>query len=115
MQSRTRQFDEDEKILREKINAENAIIQYEQNSGSKGYRELHMLIGIPPQKFESFYEAMLKIGAVGTKEITKLDKTNEFKTLNAKKASLEITRQSLLEIKKQSGKLTSSSTFKTGF
>jgi len=48
---------------------------------------------------------MLKIGSVVSKEITKIDKTNEYKNLNAKKASLEITRQSLLEIKKQSGKI----------
>lgn len=105
VKSKTTQYEEDETTLREKIKAENAIVQYEQNSGGKGNRELHLMIGIPPNKFEMFYDVILKIGTVGSKEITKIDKTNEFKTLNAKKASLEITRQSLLEIKKQSGKI----------
>ncbi len=48
---------------------------------------------------------MLKIGSIKSKEITKIDKTNEFRNLNAKKASLETTRQSLIELKKQSGKI----------
>ncbi len=60
---------------------------------------------MPPAKFDSLYEKLLKIGRVASKEITKIDKTNEFANLNAKKASLEITRQSLLEIRKQSGKI----------
>lgn len=105
VKSRSSKFDEDEQNLRAKIKSENAIIQYEQNAGKKGTRELHLLIGIPPQKFDSFYVALLKIGTIGSKEIIKIDKTNEFNALNAKKASLEITRQSLLEIKKQSGRI----------
>ncbi len=105
VKSKTTKYEEDETTLREKIKTENAIIQYEQNSGGKGNRELHLMIGIPPNKFEMFYDGILKIGTVGSKEITKIDKTNEFKTLNAKKASLEITRKSLLEIKKQSGRI----------
>jgi Domain of unknown function (DUF4349) len=105
LKSKTTRFEEEEKSLRGKIKEENAIIQYEHNVGHKGSRELHLLIGISPQKFDSFYMALLKVGTIGFKEITKVDKTNEFKNLNAKKSSLEITRQSLLDIKKQSGKI----------
>jgi hypothetical protein len=105
VKSKTQKFDEEEKDLRAKIKNENAIIQYEHNAGKKGSRELHLLIGVPPQKFDSFYVELIKIGTITSKEVIKVDKTNEFKSLNAKKASLEITRQSLLEIKKQSGKI----------
>jgi hypothetical protein len=105
IKSRTTKYEDDEKGLRDKIKTENAIIQYEQSSGGRGNRELHLMIGIPPEKFDSFYLDLLKIGTVRSKDITKIDKTNEFKNLNAKKTSLEITRQSLLEIKKQSGKI----------
>lgn len=105
LKSRTKKFEEDEKSLRGKIKNINGIIQYEQSSGRKGSRQLHLLIGIPPQKFDTFYLDLMKIGNISASEITKTDKTNEFKTLNAKKASLEITRQSLLEIKRQSGKI----------
>src|SRR5690606_29492623 len=38
-------------------------------------------------------------------EVTKVDKTNEYRNLNAKKTSLEKIRNSLLELKKQSGKI----------
>lgn len=103
IKSRSVKFEEEEKKLRDKIKAENAIIQYEQNAGGKGNRSLHLLIGVAPEKFDTFYQDMLKIGNVRSKEITKIDKTNEFKNLNAKKTSLEITRQSLIELKKQHG------------
>jgi hypothetical protein len=105
IRSRSTSFEDDEKALRNKIKAENAIIQYEQNAGRKGNRSVHLLIGIPPEKFDAFYDELLRIGKVRTKEITKVDKTNEFQNLNAKKISLETTRQSLLEIKKQNGKI----------
>jgi hypothetical protein len=105
VQSRSNKFEEDEKKLRNKIKGFNAIIQYEENSGKKGDRELHLLVGIPPEKFDTFYVDVLNIGKIRSKEITKIDKTNEFKNLNARKASLEITRQSLMDIKKQSGRI----------
>jgi hypothetical protein len=105
IKSGSARFEEDEKKLRTKIKGYNAIIQYEENSGKKGDRELHLSIGIPPEKFDTFYVEVLTIGKVKAKEVTKIDKTNEFKNLNARKASLESMRQSLLEIKRQSGKI----------
>lgn len=105
IQSRSGKFEDDEKNLRDKIKSYNAIIQYEENSGKKGDRELHMMIGIPPEKFDTFYIDVLKIGRIKSKEVTKIDKTNEFKNLNARKASLESMRQSLLDIKRQSGRI----------
>jgi hypothetical protein len=105
VKSRTNKFTPDEKRLRDEIKATNSIIQYEENNGREGNRSLHVLIGVPPARFDSLYEKLLTIGRIASKEITKIDKTNEFANLNAKKASLEITRQSLLEIRKQSGKI----------
>ena len=105
VRNRSREFEKDEKLIRSTIKKFNAIIQYEQNAGRPGNRNIHFLIGTPPEKFDSLYTEVLKIGIVGSKEITKIDKTNEYKNLNAKKASLEITRQSLLDIKRQSGKI----------
>lgn len=105
VRSRSKEFEKDEQRVRLTIKKFNAIIQYEQNAGRPGNRSIHFLIGTPPEKFDSLYTEALKIGVVLSKEITKIDKTNEYKNLNAKKASLEITRQSLLDIKKQSGKI----------
>jgi hypothetical protein len=105
IKSKSSDFEADEKKLRAHIKKQNGIIQYEENAGKRGNRSLHLLIGIPPASFDSSYTEMLKIGNIRSKEITKIDKTNEFKNLNAKKASLEITRQALLDIKKQSGRI----------
>jgi hypothetical protein len=105
VRSRSKEFEKDEQRVRVTIKRFNAIIQYEQNAGRTGNRSIHFLIGTPPEKFDSLYAEVLKIGIAGSKEITKIDKTNEYKNLNAKKASLENTRQSLLDIKKQSGKI----------
>jgi hypothetical protein len=105
VKSKTSEFEKDDKSLKNEIKKFNAIVQYEQNSGKKGNRALSLLLGVAPEKFDSLYEQLIKIGKVTSKEITKVDKTSEFKNLNAKKASLEITRQSLLEIKKQSGRI----------
>jgi hypothetical protein len=103
IKSRSEKFKNDEKVLREKIKSTNSIIQYEENVGQEGDRKLHLLIGVPPEKFDSLYAQLLAIGKIASKEITKIDKTNEFANLNAKKASLETTRQSLIDIKKRSG------------
>lgn len=105
VKSKSTDFENDNQLLRTTIKKYNAIIQFEQSSGNKGARILDLLLGVPPAQFDSIYQSLIKIGSVSVKEITKVDKTSEFKNLNAKKASLEITRQSLLEVKKQSGRI----------
>lgn len=103
IKTKTSEFDKDEKTLKNKTNQYNAVIQYEQSQGLKGNRELHLLIGVSPEKFDSFYVDVQKIGLVKAAQITKVDKTNEYKQLNAKKASLEKTLQSLMELKNRAG------------
>ncbi|MNE66136.1 hypothetical protein D3C80_1616690 [compost metagenome] len=65
-----------------------------------------MVIGVDPSKFDSFYVDIQKIGHVKAKEITKVDKTNEYRQLNAKKVSIEKTLQSLNELKSRGGQIT---------
>jgi hypothetical protein len=60
------------------------VIQYEQNSGNPGSRTLQLLIGVKPERFDSFYTEVQKIGRILSKSITKTDKTNEYLQLNAK-------------------------------
>lgn len=105
IKSKTQKFEEDDKKLNGEIKNFNGIIQYEQNSGGKGNRELHLLVGIQPEKFDSFYVAAKAIGNLRSTEITKVDKTSEYKNLNAKKTSLESMRESLIALKSQSGKI----------
>jgi hypothetical protein len=103
LKSKSSEFEQDEKLTKARAKSFNAVIQYEQNLGQKGSRQLHLLIGVAPTLFDSFYIEMQKIGSIKGAEVTKVDKTNEYKQLNAKKASLEKTLQSLVELKSRGG------------
>ncbi len=98
-------FDNEEKLARDKVKLYEALIQFEQKSGNKGYRKLNLLIGVPPENFDNLYEDLIAIGKVQAKQITKKDKTNEYKELNAKKNSLEKIRNSLIDLKTKGGKI----------
>ena len=103
--TKSSEFDKEEKQSRNEINKFNALIQFEQKSGNKGYRKLNLVIGVPPENFDSLYNQLIKIGTVQAKQITKKDKTNEYKELNAKKSSLEKIRTSLIDLKSKGGKI----------
>lgn len=105
IKTKTAEFEQDEKQLKAKSKSYNAVIQYEQNLGQKGNRQIHLLIGVNPELFDSFYVDIQKIGVIKATEITKVDKTNEYRQLNAKKASIEKTLQSLNDLKAKGGQI----------
>ncbi len=99
------QFDSDERRLRKEVANLDGLIQFENNSGNEGYRNLQLIIGVPPENFDTVYTKLVTIGKIQAKQITKKDKTNEYKELNAKKASLEKIRGSLLDLKSKGGRI----------
>jgi hypothetical protein len=103
LRSQSSDFENDSRKIRQATESFKAIVQYEQAMGLQGKRELHLMIGVNPTVFDSFYTAMQKIGDIKANEITKVDKTNEYRQLNAKKASLEKTLASLMELKSRGG------------
>ena len=103
--SRSSAFEHDEGRLTSTIKGYKGVIQYEQRSGNPGNRELHLLIGVDPLKFDSFYTAVQSIGRIRSTQVTKVDKTNEYRQLNAKKATLETTLASLIELKNKGGEI----------
>lgn len=103
--TKSTKFDEEEKQARDKVEQYEALIQFEQKSGNKGNRKLNLLIGVPPESFDNLFNDLIGIGKVQAKQITKKDKTNEYKELNAKKASLEKIRNSLIGLKTKGGKI----------
>jgi Domain of unknown function (DUF4349) len=105
IKTKTSEFEKDERKLKSKTKSYNAVIQYEQNLGQKGNRQIHLLIGVNPVLFDSFYVELQKIGVVKATEIIKVDKTNEYKQLNAKKTSIEKTLQSLNDLKTKGGQI----------
>ncbi|WP_299256340.1 DUF4349 domain-containing protein [uncultured Aquimarina sp.] len=105
IKTKSSNFEKEEKSSRETIKKLDALIQFEQKSGNKGYRKLNLVIGVPPENFDDLYSQLITIGKVQAKQITKKDKTNEYKELNAKKQSLEKIRTSLIELKSKGGKI----------
>ncbi|HWK07044.1 MAG TPA: DUF4349 domain-containing protein [Puia sp.] len=103
VQSKTLHFEEDEALIRKTAGTFNAPIQYEKGQGKKGNRELNLSIGVTPALFDSFYHAVQQIGELRSTTITKIDKTNEYRQLNAKQTSLEKTLASLNELKSKGG------------
>ena len=103
IKSKTSTFDDDKIKLDKRTKDFKAVVQYEKNEGKKGNREIHLLIGVNPVLFDSFYVEIQKIGALKSTEITKIDKTNEYRQLNAKKTSFEKTLTSLNELKSRGG------------
>ena len=103
--SKSNSFPQEENSARLAIKKQNAIIQFEQKNGNVGNRSLLFLIGVPPENFDSLYSHLIKIGLVKSKQITKKDKTNEYKELNSKKVSLDKVRSSLMDLKSRSGKI----------
>lgn len=101
--SRSAAFEHDQSRFQERIKAYKGVVQYEHREGNPGDREVHLLIGVAPEQFDSFYTAVQAIGRIRSTQITKVDKTNEYRQLNAQKISLEKTLISLNELKTKSG------------
>ena len=106
LNARTDAFEADESEIRQTANAFHAIIQYEQKSGNSGHRNLHLMIGVKPELFDSFYVVAQRIGYLYVNSITKVDKTTEFRELNAQKASLVKALANLTDLKNRAGSIT---------
>lgn len=105
LKSKSDKFEPDEKLIRGQVKKFNALVQYEHNEGNPGSRSLHLSIGVPPDAFDPFLAEMKKVGKLKSIEVTKTDKTNEYRNLKAQRASLEKTLATLAELKSKPGKI----------
>lgn len=105
LSSKTKNFDNDEKKLRDTIKNYEALIQYEQKNGIYPYRTLNISIGVNPDKFTEMKDSLKDIGEITAITINQTDKTNEYKSLNAKKTSLINTKESLVALKDKGGSI----------
>lgn len=105
IESSTAKFDEAEQQARGIIKQFNALIQGEAVSSSATLRRLYLTIGVPPDNFDQIIVALKTVGQVDSFNVTKTDKTNDFLELKAKRTSLEKTRDALIGLKTQGGKI----------
>ena len=55
IKTKTSEFELDEIKVKANATSFNGVIQYEQNIGQKGNRQIHLLIGVNPTLFDSLY------------------------------------------------------------
>ena len=103
--SDTDAYEDDEKKIRELIKSFKAMIQYEEMNGLPGNRSLRLGIGVNPERFDEMISEARKIGVLKYIHINKIDKTNEFKELNAQRQSLEKNKNALIALKGMGGKI----------
>ena len=105
LQSTTTQFDTDEQKTRAAVKAHDALIQEEVTNSDNNRRWLRLTIGVPPGHFDDIVADLKKIGKIDSYQVTKTDKTNDYLELKAKRTTLEKTRDALVDLKKQGGKI----------
>lgn len=101
--SRTETFDESQKAIREAIVRHQSIVQYESRTGLEGHRHLNLTIGVPPERFDAAVTDLRAVGETTGFAVTKVDKTNEYRTLMARRDALTRTRDNLAKLKERDG------------
>lgn len=103
MRATTNEFDVTRKDIDALIAENNSLIQYENMDGLNGRRTLQLGIGVPPSKFDAFIEKAKTFGKLTHLTIVKNDKTNEYRQLNAKRQSLEKSKETLTQLANSGG------------
>jgi hypothetical protein len=91
----TQDFETDRKRVGDLIAKQQGIVQFERATGLAGRRVLYLGVGVPPDHFDAFIDAVKAIGTSAQIEIIKNDKTNEYLQLRAKRATLDKARAGL--------------------
>jgi Domain of unknown function (DUF4349) len=91
----TRDYDADRNRINDLVSKHQGIIQLERAAGLAGRRTLDLGVGVPPDRFDAFIDAVKAIGTTVQVEIIKNNKTDEYLQLRAKRATLEKVRSDL--------------------
>lgn len=98
-------FEDDEANIRNIADAADALVQHEQAYGLEGQRQLQLALGVNPDRFDSVIEELRKIGTQTSFHVTKVDKTNEYRTLVAQQDSIRKSRDNLVALKSRDADL----------
>ena len=85
----TDNYEADIKRIDSLVAAHGGIVQLENATGLAGRRTRYLGIGVPPDRFDAFVGAAAAIGKSAQVEILKIDRTNEYLQLRAKRTTLE--------------------------
>lgn len=91
----TAAWDADSAAVYAVVEESSSIVQREDKSGLPGERVLELELGTVPDRFDAAVEAFKKIGNLESWLVTKRDRTADFMALEARRLSLEKTRDGL--------------------
>lgn len=99
VKSITPAIEKEEAIFLAAVSRFGCVIQYEKKSGIRYNRVSHFLVAVRPANFDSFYTVVQRLGEPAGKEMSNIDKTNEYRALLEKKSALQQTLFSLSGLK----------------
>jgi hypothetical protein len=85
----TDDYEADRNRIDSMVAAHAGIVQIESATGLVGQRMRFLGIGVPPDRFDAFIVAVTAVGKSAQVEIVKIDRTNEYLQLRAKRTTLE--------------------------
>jgi hypothetical protein len=100
IRSSSSEFDADAKKIRAVAAAASAVVQRENAYGLAGSRVLSLSLGVVPAAFDSTVESLRAVGRIKSITASKTDRTADFKALEAKRSSLEKTRDGLKALRR---------------
>ncbi len=92
-------FNEDSEAAYSLAASAQALVQSENSYGLPGSRSLALSFGVTPEQFEPFVEGLKLLGSLESVTVVKTDKTADYKELEARRLSLEKTRDGLRALK----------------
>jgi hypothetical protein len=96
----TADFEADSRRMKEAAAAAKAVVQREDSFGLPGSRSLSLSLGVVPAAFDQAVDALRAIGKLESLTVNKTDRTADFKALEAKRLSLEKTRDGLAALRR---------------
>lgn len=105
IESKTENWDSDIAAVKLAIEGSQALVQREDAFGLEGDRALSLSLGVTPAAFDPMVETMKGIGRLVSANVTKTDRTSDFRALQARRLSLEKTRDGLAALRNEGAAL----------
>lgn len=102
----SKKYEEDEAALYSIIDKNKCVVQMENKSGLPGDRHAQLIIGVKPDHFDKTVKDLAAIGEITSQNITKTDKTAQYRQMLADKATIEKTKESYMALRAKGGTIT---------
>mgnify|MGYP000915260468 CR=1 FL=1 len=105
IESKTEHWDSDIAAVKLAIEGAKALVQRENSYGLPGERVLSLSLGVIPDAFDPTVETLKAIGELRSANVIKTDRTSDFRALEARRLSLEKTRDGLARLRDSGAQL----------